>query len=214
MSEGTVTGTIKYVSKFGGIKFEESGDKWFNADKTLPESVRNSLSEQACALVGQRATVELNTGGYYTVVFPAGNEPVNASEHHEETPAPTTSRSTPKKQGGELLDSSFVMKISDKEFVTFEGLLDVAHKLGLRSINTEMLGHTVDGSTTFKATVTLLDGSVFVGHGDASKENVGTMIGPHRIRMAETRAVARALRFATNIGMTSSIELGGEESGD
>ena len=52
---------------------------------------------------------------------------------------------------------------------------------------------------------------VFSGYGDASAANVGRMIAPHIIRMAETRAVARALRLACNIGMTSREELGGSD---
>lgn len=58
----------------------------------------------------------------------------------------------------------------------------------------------------FKATV-IIDGKRFVGHGDATQENVtSNLIQPHFIRMAETRAIVRALRFATNNAKVSVEE--------
>jgi hypothetical protein len=51
------------------------------------------------------------------------------------------------------------------------------------------------------------DGRHFSGLGDASPENVGRTIAPHLIRMAETRAKARALRDAVNVGATAMEEL-------
>ncbi len=52
----------------------------------------------------------------------------------------------------------------------------------------------------------------FTGIGDAGPENVNRMIRPHIIRMAETRAKARALRDAVNIGIVTLEELGGEDA--
>ena len=52
------------------------------------------------------------------------------------------------------------------------------------------------------------DCKFFTGYGDADSKNVNQTIALHKIRMAETRAVNRALRLATNIGMTSAEELG------
>jgi hypothetical protein len=46
------------------------------------------------------------------------------------------------------------------------------------------------------------------GIGDASPANVGRMVAIHVLRMAETRAVARALRHLLGVGLTALEELG------
>jgi hypothetical protein len=58
-----------------------------------------------------------------------------------------------------------------------------------------------------KARVEMEDGRTFSGIGDACPDNVGRNIVPHIIRMAETRAKARALRDAVNVGATALEEL-------
>ena len=62
----------------------------------------------------------------------------------------------------------------------------------------------------FKATVTMLTDygtAHFLGHGDSDETNTHPIIIPHYIRMAGTRAIARALRWATNEGRTSMEEM-------
>ena len=65
-----------------------------------------------------------------------------------------------------------------------------------------------------KATVTLCSENTekkFTGYGDANSSNVAKKVAGALIRMAETRAVARALRFACNIDMTAIEELDAPE---
>tara|TARA_Y100001972_G_scaffold124378_1_gene173378 strand:+ start:325 stop:726 length:402 start_codon:yes stop_codon:yes gene_type:complete len=123
-----------------------------------------------------------------------------------------------------LRKAGFIVKLQGKEFVLFAGLQVLARELGLNSVNTELISidkdsqTTIDGDQTvitkatgltiFKATVSG-DMGTFTSYGDASPKNVGRMIAPHLIRMAETRAIARALRLYCAIGMTSLEELGG-----
>src|SRR5215212_1869391 len=109
----------------------------------------------------------------------------------------------------------FMITRQGKQYVLFAGLLDEAHNRGLRGIDTELVQvPTPDNGNVavVKATVEMEgpdegQGRTFSGIGDASPENVGRNIVPHIIRMAETRAKARALRDAVNVGATALEEL-------
>lgn len=112
------------------------------------------------------------------------------------------------------IDKKFIVNLQGKEFVTYEGLLDLAHQLKLSSIETELIQIPSSGNGNqciVKAVAKTEDGKEFHGYGDASPSNVNKNIAPHIIRMAETRAKARALRDLTNVGMTAVEELGDEE---
>jgi len=98
----------------------------------------------------------------------------------------------------------------EEDIVNFETLLTMAHdKKKPFSIHTEMLAVDLEKKyALFKATVSVIgkEGNlnpvvIFEAHGDATNDNVkGDFIKPHFIRLAETRAIVRALRWYTNNG--------------
>ena len=108
-----------------------------------------------------------------------------------------------------LHSNGFLLNMRGNDFVLYKGLLSLAHIKGLQSIETDMVSIDMDrGLVIHKAIVTMKDGTIFHGYGDASNKSVSKNIGPHLLRMSETRAKARALRDAVNIGLCSTCELG------
>ena len=96
-----------------------------------------------------------------------------------------------------------------KEFVLYTGLLDAAHRAGLMGISTSLVDapSAENGQTAICHAEARFAWGVYSGIGDANAKNTGVMIAPHIIRMAETRAKARALRDGLNVGMASVEEL-------
>jgi hypothetical protein len=97
-------------------------------------------------------------------------------------------------------------------YVTHSGLLQLASRKGCREIRTilqERLSDVGTGRWVFKATVFKSPSSKgFVGYGDANPSNVSPLVRGAEMRVAETRAVNRALRKAYGIGLCSVEELG------
>ena len=110
----------------------------------------------------------------------------------------------------------YMIERQGKRFVLYAGLLEEAHSRGLRSIETELLQipSSENGEVAIVRAVVRTEDGKFTGIGDASPENVNRTIAPHVIRMAETRAKARALRDAINVGVTAFEELGGEDGAE
>ncbi len=97
-------------------------------------------------------------------------------------------------------------------YVTHAGLLAVARRNHCRGIHTEFiseLSEAVAHRFAFKATI-FKTGTCrgFVGYGDADPSNVSPLVHGAEMRVAETRAVNRALRKAYGIGICSVEEIG------
>lgn len=108
------------------------------------------------------------------------------------------------------MKKEYIITRQGKDFVLYEGLLDEAHQQGLKRISTTLIQvpHDENGNMAVVQAEVETGKGTFSGIGDAAPSNVNRMIVPHLIRMAETRAKARALRDAVNIGVTAVEELG------
>jgi hypothetical protein len=97
-------------------------------------------------------------------------------------------------------------------YVTHSGLLRIAHSRGCQGMRTAIQrldSDPVAGRWVFKATVYRdAHSKGFVGYGDADPSNTSPLVRGSEMRVAETRAVNRALRKAYGIGLCSVEELG------
>ena len=103
-----------------------------------------------------------------------------------------------------------------KWYVTHAGLLRIAQHRRCHGIKTTLqkaVSDPIANRWVFKATVYKTPGSRgFVGYGDADPSNTSSLVRGAEMRVAETRAVNRALRKAYGIGLCSVEELGSQHS--
>jgi hypothetical protein len=97
-------------------------------------------------------------------------------------------------------------------YVTNSGLIRLANRRRCRGISSRLIPEFSDrvaGRWVFSATVYKSSQSKgFVGYGDADPSNTSSLVRGAEMRVAETRAVNRALRKAYGIGLCSVEELG------
>ena len=124
------------------------------------------------------------------------------------------------RQGLEELTSRYALSVAlgdvqyidGRWYVTHAGLLRLANRdrcSGIRVLQMRQLCDPPSSRWVFRATVyKSLRSHGFVGYGDADPSNVSPLVRGAEMRVAETRAVNRALRKAYGIGLCSVEELG------
>jgi len=105
-----------------------------------------------------------------------------------------------------------IQLLDGRWYVTHAGLLRLARRKRCVGIETAVITEFCDrtgGHYAFRATVfTSRTCKGFVGYGDADPSNVSVLVRGAEMRVAETRAVNRALRKAYGIGLCSVEEIG------
>ncbi len=108
--------------------------------------------------------------------------------------------------------SGELILLDGRWYVTHAGLLGIARRKKCDGIHVEAVPALSDATANrfvLKAMVYPSKSSVgFVGYGDADPSNVSPLVRGAEMRVAETRAVNRALRKAYGIGICSVEEIG------
>lgn len=112
------------------------------------------------------------------------------------------------------IDNGEITFLDGSWYITHSGLLRIARDNHCSGIRTSLLRKASEPSTrqwVFRALVYKSPRSRgFTGYGDANPDNVSPLVRGAEMRVAETRAVNRALRKAYGIGLCSVEELGWE----
>jgi hypothetical protein len=105
-----------------------------------------------------------------------------------------------------------ILCLDGRWYVTHSGLLRLSARRGCSGMHVEIVPDFCDlpnNRWTFKAKVFRSGRSEgYVGYGDANPSNVSPLVRGAEMRVAETRAVNRALRKAYGIGICSVEEIG------
>lgn len=101
------------------------------------------------------------------------------------------------------------VNLKGKWCAPFKVLLNSAHEKykDKFSIKTKMIEVNHEEKYAIFVAHVITEDQIFTGYGDAFKHNTGVLVQNAYIRMAETRAIVRALRFATNIAEVGTDEL-------
>jgi hypothetical protein len=156
--------------------------------------------KQICTCGDYTRGIKTDSGFRCKHIISVYNSIPNGEVHHGQV----LERAKPK------LDERWITTIEGREFVKYPGLLDLSHQKGISQIEVEVVQLPTAENGHFavcKASVVSKTGESFIDIGDANPTNCSSKVSKHILRMASTRAIARALRSFTNIGMTCLEEL-------
>jgi hypothetical protein len=108
------------------------------------------------------------------------------------------------------LDERWVIELEGHKFVKYAGLLDYAHQIGISQIDVSILQFPDKDNGSYaicRATVVSKRGDSFSDIGDANPTNCNVKVAKHLLRLASTRAIARALRTLCNVGLPALEEI-------
>lgn len=104
------------------------------------------------------------------------------------------------------VSSKWIKQIHGRDFILYDGLLAMAHEQGLMSLSAHFT--SVSGELAVAtAFAEFKDGRKFYEAAEATPGNVAPQVKAHFPRIALTRAKARCLRDALNIGTVAVEEL-------
>jgi hypothetical protein len=103
------------------------------------------------------------------------------------------------------IPKEYVQLVHGKPHVLYKGLLAMAYERGLVRLEAGFDSVTTTLAVAH-ATATFEDGRVFAEAADATPDNVNKGVAKHFPRCALTRAKARCLRDALNIGIAAVEE--------
>jgi hypothetical protein len=139
----------------------------------------------------------------------------NVSQARKIYPGITASELTALRELTGLLKLSIcrgeLLHVNGSWFVSHCGLLRIAQRrrcCGIKTAVDQRVSDPSVGRWIFRATVHKSPTKMFVSYGDADPSNVSSKVHGAEMRIAETRAVNRALRKAYGIGICSVEEIG------
>lgn len=113
---------------------------------------------------------------------------------------------------------NFMMNYQGKPYILKAGLEWKAAQVfgvGDYSLETEVIERSKeDMRIVVKATLTTPSGAKYSNYGEVNNKNINSMMAPHALHLAVTRAECRVLRMATACGYVSAEEMteyGGEK---
>jgi hypothetical protein len=192
---------LEYLKKIGSL---------VNPSIPLFESIKEHLSTAASAMTGEHMNARFRPDRWQKLT----NQNLRRAKRLlGKVPEPRLRELLRAlSQVGFSIKSGDLQVLENNWYVTHAGLLRLARRKRCRGIQVEVVDSLSDPSASrfvLKATAFPSKTSVgFVGYGDADPSNVSLRVRGAEMRIAETRAVNRALRKAYGVGICSLEEIG------
>lgn len=201
--------SVWQVDLMKGVKI---GDK-LKIDYEQRGNYKNAISlevvEESGAKPAQRTFSEVTDHN----VVPEKPKPVKKESKSVETKSeePMTESTRGVTDASKVFDKDFLVSIKGKNFVRFNGLLDLAHKKGLKEMVITQMNVSQDGNAAWCIGYVKVEDRITWMSGSANASTLKEHLLGYEVEMAATRMFARALRNALNVDFVSVEEMAEKE---